>query len=313
MRISVNKNTMLAIVSAAILSSVSFTSPLHARELNLDKPEDVLKVMRKMACGSTADGHMEYSVWKGKVFSRVTWEQDRYLFDVVGMNVRHCPLVQDPVRGTGYRTVSREVMVYLKPGTDEILDTWHNPFTGRDVKVVPVANDPVNPGARFPYSKDGKPLRFEADVLGDLFVRRMDLPLYYKNPLGGNYQREIGGASQAIEIYIHFVNRKELLNDSPAPLTSMHLTWQRVSQWFEWMQMGNWPGYMISSVVGWRVQTYDELPQAIKELLSRKEYALYREPPPADDQRPSMNTEDRYRIEFPDGDSKDPVFGASMY
>lgn len=312
MPISARKSTVLAILSAAIFASLSFMGAVEARELNLDKPEDVLRVYRKMACGSTADGHVEYGVWKGKVFSRVPWELDRHLFDVVGMNVRQCPLVEDPVRGTGYRMVSREIMVYLKPGTNEILESWHNPFNGRDVKVVHVANDPVNAGARFPYSKDRRPLRFEAEVLGDIFVRRMDLPLYYKNPLGGNYQREIGGASQAIEIYIHFVNRAELLNDSPAPLTSMHLSWQRVSQWFEWMQMGNWPGYMISSVVGWRVQKYEELPQVIKEFLNRKEYALFKAPPPADDKRPSMGTEDRYKLMFPDGDGDD-AFGPSMY
>ena len=312
MLVSAKMNTILAMLSTAILASLSFVGAAEARELNLDKPEDVLKAYRKMACGSTADGHFEYGVWKGKVFSRVPWERDRHLFDVVGMNVRQCPSVEDPVRGTGYRMVSREIMLYLKPGTNQILETWHNPFNGRDVKVVHVANDPVNAGARFPYSKDRQPLRFEAETLGDLFVRRMDLPLYYKNPLGGNYQREIGGASQAIEIYIHFVNRAELLKDSPAPLTSLHLSWQRVSQWFEWMQMGNWPGYLTSSVYGWRVQTFEDLPQVLKDFLNREEYALFKTPPPADDQRPAMSTEDRYKQLFPDGDQGE-AFGPSMY
>ena len=312
MLVSAKMNTILAMLSTAILASLSFVGAAEARELNLDKPEDVLKAYRKMACGSTADGHFEYGVWKGKVFSRVPWERDRHLFDVVGMNVRQCPSVEDPVRGTGYRMVSREIMLYLKPGTNQILETWHNPFNGRDVKVVHVANDPVNAGARFPYSKDRQPLRFEAETLGDLFVRRMDLPLYYKNPLGGNYQREIGGASQAIEIYIHFVNRAELLKDSPAPLTSMHLSWQRVSQWFEWMQMGNWPGYLTSSVYGWRVQTFEDLPQVLKDFINREEYALFKTPPPADDQRPAMSTEDRYKQLYPDGDQGE-AFGPSMY
>lgn len=290
--------------AASLLIGLSWNLA-HARDLDLNKPEDAVLASRKIICGSLAQEYVAYAVWKGKVFSRVPWEQDRHLFDVVGLNVRQCPELHDATRGTGYRMISREVMLYLKPGTNEILDTWHNPLNGRDVKVLPEANDPVNPFPTFPYSKDGRPYRFNGEVVGDLVVRRIDAPLYYRNPLGGKYQDEIGGKAQAIELFTYFVNRKELLNDSKAPLKSIHLSWHRVAQWTPWMEMGDRPGYLIFATHGWRVQSYAEVPQILQDFLKQEEYAKFREPPPANDPRPPMSTEDRYQQVYPEGDKPD--------
>lgn len=302
---SARKSAIAAVLCAGLLSSGMYGTSVHARELNLDKPEDAVLASRKIICGSLADGYIAYAAWKGKVYSRVPWEADRHLFDVVGVNIRRCPELKDPVRGPGYRMISREVMLYLKPGTNEILDTWHNPLNGRDVKVLPEANDPVNPFPTYAYSKDGRPYRFNGEIVGDLVVRRIDAPLFYRNPLGGNYQNEIGGQAQAIELFTYFVNRKELLTDSKAPLKSIHLTWHRVAQWTPWMEMGNRPGYLIFATYGWRVQSYEEIPQILQDFLKQKEYAKFREPPPADDPRPPMSTEERYRDAYPDGDKPD--------
>jgi hypothetical protein len=47
-------------------------------------------------------------------------------------------------------------MLYLEPETNEILETWHNPWLNREVKVFPVANDPVNGKPRFPHQTQFK-------------------------------------------------------------------------------------------------------------------------------------------------------------
>ena len=297
MRKSLKKITTLTVV--AVFATLSLTTPLYARQLDLAKPEDAVLASRKITCGSLAEDYIAYAVWKGTVFSRVSWERDRHLFDVIGFNVRRCAILHDPERGDGYRMISREVMLYLKPGTEEIVDVWENPFTGREVKVIHVANDPVNPYPRFPYSSNGKPYRFNGEIIGDLVVRRIEVPLYYKNPLSSAYQEEVGGAAQAIELFTYFIDRDELLTDSEDPLTSLHLTWNRMARWTPWMKMGDHPGSLIFSAYGWRVQSYDEVPDLIRENLEQDEFALYKEPPPADDPRPSMNIFDRYRVEVP--------------
>ena len=60
------------------------------------------------------------------------------------MNIRQCVAIEDPVRGVGYRMVSREIMLYLDPETNEVLRSFANPWTGADNEVIHVANDPVN-------------------------------------------------------------------------------------------------------------------------------------------------------------------------
>ncbi len=49
---------------------------------------------------------------------------------------------------------------------------------------------------------------------------------------------------------------------------------------------GRAPGSLIFSTYGWRAKGLDDLPQQLKDLLAKPEYALFREPPPANDTRP---------------------------
>jgi hypothetical protein len=273
--------------SAAIIGFVLLlVSAAGARPLDLAVPEDGVLASKKIACGSLRPDVIGYAVWKGKVFSHVPWEADRPLFDVMGFNVRRCPAVTDPARGTGYRVVSREIMLFLESGTGTLLKTWHNPFTGADVRVVPIANDPVNLPPVLPRWPDGRPYRFSGEVIGDLVVRNLPSPVFQPLPLGKEFAEAFGGHSQALEVYTHFVPKAELLNDSEKPLENLHLAWYRISQWLPWMKMGERPGLLIYSTYGWRVKGLDDLPSPLRETLARPEYALYREPPPADDTRP---------------------------
>ena len=54
---------------------------------------------------------------------------------MIGINTRQCSRVTDPQRGDGFRSVSREIMVYLDPATGQIIDQWKNPWTGETVEV----------------------------------------------------------------------------------------------------------------------------------------------------------------------------------
>ena len=73
--------------------------------------------------------------WKGNVYSRIQGEKDRLLFAVHGMNFRTCKTFSDPKRGVGYRSVSREMLIYVDKDTGEVLKRWKNPWTGEEVDV----------------------------------------------------------------------------------------------------------------------------------------------------------------------------------
>ena len=40
--------------------------------------------------------------------------------------------------------MTKEAILYTDPNSGDILDTWKNPYTGEDVRVVEVTNDPYN-------------------------------------------------------------------------------------------------------------------------------------------------------------------------
>ena len=154
---------MRGAVLAAGLVAVLWSGPsalAAGKRATLDPadPDDQLRMQVKISC-SLVEGRPTLYWWSGHMWARVPGEANRLLFEVHGMNVRQCRTKQDPVRGFCYRSVSREVMFYVDPQSGAIARRWKNPWTGEEVDVVQVANDPVN--ARdwiCARDADGKPL-----------------------------------------------------------------------------------------------------------------------------------------------------------
>lgn len=275
---------------ATVLLTILCTASANAERLDPNDPDDVMKIQRKWNC-SLVDGEPVIYWWSGSMYSRVPGERDRHVFDVQGMNVRTCGTVVDPVRGTGYRSVSREVMFYLDPETNEVLRTWENPWTGETNSVIHVANDPVN--ARrptFPYDENGKPAaRFTATILNGRVFTTGAVPLFYKNPMGGEFQDYVGGAYHAMEMFNSFAYEDEAFDPTIPSNMKKSLGWSRVSKWLPWMEMGDKVGMLIATTAGRRMKDFDELPDIVKNEI-RLNHPTYTKPPPIDDQRPNDTT-----------------------
>jgi len=240
------------------------------------------EIGRKTTCGTLEAGVPRFGVWQGKAYSRVPGEKDRHLFNLIGVNTRQCASLTDGERGDGYRSVSREVMLYLDPKTNELLDQWQNPWSGELVTVVHVANDPVN--MRAP--------RFEADAreftmqrAGDLMISASEVPLFYDNPLGGGFQKYVGGTYHAMEIFDTFYPADELL-DPARRLERSWIAWVRVAQWLPWMEMGSRAGLMVFNATGSSTFDRDSIPEPLRSILEDR-YPSYFEPPPLNDDRPN--------------------------
>jgi Protein of unknown function (DUF1838) len=256
-----------------------------AQQLDLSKPEDALTANRKMQC-STVDGEPTFYHWSGRTYARRAGEPDKLLFRVEGMNVRQCTSVTDPKRGKGYRMVSREIMLYLDPKTGEVLRTWENPWTGESVEVLHVANDPVNMRRpSFPYDENGKPYAFEAQRSGDYFLQAVEVPLFYTNPLGGDYQDYVGNTYHAMEIF-DFVAPAAKVLSLRTTKADPAVAWVRIAQWLPWMRMRSRDGFMVTNAVGRMVGSFEDYPAVLKDEI-RKNYPDYTAPPPADDARPN--------------------------
>lgn len=270
----------------AALSLALTQGPAYAEPLQQEDPQDALKILRKAIC-SLNDGETVIYWWQGSMFSRVEGERDRKLFGLQGMNIRQCTTVQDDERGEGFRSVSREIMIHLDPETGEVQDSWTNPWTGEELEVMHVANDPVNMRAPiFATRSDGEPLKTDYWVLNNRAISTGNTPLYYKNPLGGEYQDWVGGNYHAMEMGNDFFYADDLFDSEKATVDHHSISWSRTSRWLPWMKMGDRNGLVYTATVGGRASSIDDLPEPLRSTL-RARYPEYAAPPPINDTRPN--------------------------
>jgi len=287
----------LAGVTAPILLAtvvLAAQAPPRRDVFDLGNPEDVLKAERRMHC-SLEDGRPAYYWWHGRVYSRVPGERDRLLFGVHGWSARACRTFQDPVRGYGYRSVNRELLIYVDKDTGAVLRTWRNPWTGEEVEVLHVANDPVN--MREPvYARDaeGRPYRSRFTAIeGIMLAGGGAARLFYPNPLGGDYQDYVGGTYHAMEAGTDAIPT-DLFLDASRSEVWRNLTWVRMSKWLPWMKMGDRPGVVIFHTAGTRVDSIDDVPEPVRTEI-KTNYPLWLQAPPLDDQRPNMTSWDQFK------------------
>lgn len=278
---------MKAIWLAGVTMGLIAAAPAGARMLNPEVPADALEIMKRTQCG-VADGVPAVYHWSGRIYSRVTGERDRLLFRGEGMNIRQCVAVEDPVRGKGWRQVSREVMLFLDPKTGEVLREWKNPWTGETVEVMHIANDPVNGRPNFPIGADGAPYRLSLQRTGQWVQMPVEVPLFYHNVLAGDYEDYVGGHYHAMEIF-DFAARADELLDTAKPTSYPSVSWVRISDWMPWMKMAGRDGQVVFNAMGAKLKSYDELPDVLKREIAAN-YPAWTAPPPGDDARPNETT-----------------------
>lgn len=259
-----------------------------AENIDLSTPEGVVQANRKIQC-STIDKKPVFYSWEGRAYSRRQGEADKLLFKLSGMNVRQCVTLNDPKRGKGYKYTAREIMLYLDPKTGKVLDKWHNPFLGRDVDVFQVANDPVNQRPVFPYSADGKPTArwWGRELLGSWFMN-VTFPLFYHNVLQGDYQKFVGGAYHAEEMF-NFMGEMDDLLDKSKDTAGVKVGWVRMAEWLPWMEMQGREGLVYMHAAGKKIGSFDDLPDVMKNYINSKK-PLYKAPPAAGDKRPNATS-----------------------
>ena len=281
------KNIRLLLLGLMMLAAASASQAgKMPPRLNPDDPNDAVRIQQKLWC-SLEDGKPAYLWSQGSVYGRRPGEADRKLINFQIWNARACKGYQDPARGYGYRSVSREIMLYLDPETNALLKTWRNPWTGEVVEVVHTQNDPVNmSGVLYARDKTGMPVTFEGQFINGRVLFSNEAPLYYDNPLAGDYQDYVGGHYHAMEMLNVFVYEQDLLDANVKTLPRWSRSWKRVSNFLPWMRMGDRPGLLVFTAVGQRVNSIEELNEPIRTALKTK-FAKYQSPPPLDDQRPN--------------------------
>ena len=263
-----------------LLTIISLT--VHGGTIDPDSADGFVALSRKVQC-SLEDASPQVFEWSGNGYSRVPGERDRKLFGLMGMNIRQCVTIEDPDRGTGYRLVSREIMLYLDPATGEVMRTFDNPWTGNQNQVIHVANDPVNGRPTFGLNADGSERSFEYRDVNGQYLINYEIPLFYTNAMGGDYQKYVGGAYHATEIFDFNGDVSELL-DADQAVAYPVVSWVRLAQWLPWMEMNGRAGMLYFNAIGRKLKSYDQLPEMMKAEIAEN-YPEYVAPPPLDDPR----------------------------
>ena len=295
------KNITLTLALASVLTVPVLaaqkkpTAPPPKPRLDPNKPEDVLTMERKVNC-STEDGKEALYWFAGNVYSRIPGEKDRLLFGVHGFNFRTCKSYSDPRRGPGYRSVSREMLIYTDKDSGEVIKKWKNAWTGEEVDVLDVANDPVNMREpSYAYAADGTPRKFRSEVKdGWALDGGGAARLFYTNPLGGDYQEYVGGTYHAMEFGTEMARLDDLTDPNTTFVKDRVLTWVRVSKWLPWMKMGSRIGAVVFNTAGLRLESFDDLPAVVKAEV-KANWPVWQSAPPLDDPRPSMTSWDQFK------------------
>ena len=278
------------LLPAAALIAALTAAPAAAQSLDPADPGDALDIARRIMC-STVDDRPAVFAWSGDVYARRMGERDKRLFRVEGMNVRACAAVTDEARGEGFALVSRELLLYLDPETNEIIDEWENPFTGETNTVRHVSNDPVN-FEMYETGRDGQPTVWPGVVTDGLWYQRTTVPLFYPNPLGGDYQREVGGTYHATEMFNFFGDTRSLLRRRGD--ADVHVGWVRISDWLPWMEMGGREGSLYFHTAGAKVGSIADLPDVMRTAIEER-YPRYASPPPRGDDRDNVTSWSWYK------------------
>jgi hypothetical protein len=230
-------------------------------------------------------GAETFGGFAGDVWAWVPNEGNFHVFNTYGIGASH---VEYRPAERAWRFYHREALLYLDPQTNEILDSWYNPFTERRVEVLHIINEHVNRyyevggkddtnlrnrkgGINFPrpYEVHGDNLLFRVSFyrLEDNVMPRKDYPLHSQSD---KYQTtELWG----------MIGRLSEIMDPDVTSASCVTSWSRIAGWLPFMEMGDRPGQMIYHSHAYKMNDGPaELPDNIRAFFE-KDYPEYFESP----------------------------------
>jgi hypothetical protein len=233
------------------------------RALDLAKPDEAYRAMLRVI--GDLDGKPVFKDWDVTIFAVLPGAKPRPILRMQGYNAGRLLAKPDG----SFEWVTREVSYYQDLATGRIVERWDNPFNGRTVCVVQVANDPVS--NLFPVPARDRPNPFAAfRIDGDVASLRWDIPLEYPNALqpAEHPEESTGPTYLASEHFTFFAATADVTSDTLAS-TPTHYSWFRTGPWLPWMKMGTAPGYLIYSGQGRKHASFEALPAPVREYTLR--------------------------------------------
>ncbi len=198
---------------------------------------------------------------KGAIYTYDPEKPWKHIFNFEMYNIAR---VEKLPGDSGWRLITREMLVYQDPKTNEILKTWKNPFTNEEVEVVHVWNDPVN--QIFKYGAFKVPFERLGNDRINLYN---DVTLSYPSPLkkADWPEQSRSDVYQGAELFNFFLSEKELQNPKIKNVQA-DISWTRFSDFLPWMKMGIKSGNLLYQSRGYKLKNgFNDLPIAIKDFV----------------------------------------------
>jgi len=296
--------------SAASHAAATMDKSLSGPYLDLSTPEANMTAYARLQ-GDLDSEKTKYGWYKGMVSAVMPDQAVKDLFIMEGFSCARLLPIED---GVGYHKVLREVGFYREQRfgrSGKIMDTWKNPLTKEEVRVVPIANDPFNydvtpffpeppnygglnagkPFPKIPFRLPWEPAIYANNVRLDTHIH-----LYYPSALDPEkWKRESAGKMNRVtESFLYNIDLDDLQNED---LTTCPYrgSWMRITPWLPWMLMGQAPGHIVYQSFMGSVKSLDELPDDLV-LAAEAIDPKYLEAP-TEDYGPSLSSLERYAIE----------------
>lgn len=227
---------------------------------DLDNPKDNMDAYVKMRASLNTNEEVIFYA-KGAIYAYDPDKPWKQLFNFEMYNIARVEKMQGD---SGYRLITREMLAYQDPKTNEILKTWKNPWTNEEVEVVHVWNDPVN--QVFKYGAFKVPYQRLGDGRINMYN---DVPLSYPSPLkkADWPENTRSDVYQGAELFNFFISEADLQNKKLQQVQA-DISWTRFSDFLPWMRMGSRPGNLLYQSRGWKLMGgFSALPKHLQDFV----------------------------------------------
>lgn len=239
-------------------------------------PAENLRMLSRM-WGTVEEGEQAYLYVFGPAFGMLTATSFVPLFRLESLAVVKTYALPDGA----FRYLANQVILFCDFNTNEVLETWENPYTGETNEVFQYRDGPLDyvlDPNKFPerYSIENK-ASLDRKLVLDWFFRgdqaygdaiaRTTLP----NKLDpAEWPRaSVGPTWQTFEVYRWQAKMREMEDLSLPSVPSFHGDFQTFKPWEPWMLMGQTPGSIFSVRTSFKPRTLDDVPRHVVNYIER--------------------------------------------
>jgi hypothetical protein len=245
-----------------------------AATLDPANPADMRTIFRKLAHAADEKVHFWWmrGTRLGLVDSAFTpfWE----------MHVGTIYTVRD-LDADSYEVTSLGINWYTDLATGKFLETFRNPYTGKEHKV-PYA--PAKPGKRV-YDKAGLKMAFERPGMtlkrkgdiGPAWIEGKDVWVRGDTSVRGEPSEPGGKIFQVNDMSTYFGAVKDV-TDPKVTSAPAGQAFSDVNTWPDWLEMGSIAGNYFSRCFGRKTESYAGMPKIWREITEMKYPAIAKDP-----------------------------------